>query len=78
MKYCSCTRDGTVLEVFEQITEVEYDANKNIVWFKWNGIGTMFSGMDQFLILPDSVPVSPGDPVTDDLRNQDIRDQISA
>jgi hypothetical protein len=76
VKYCSCTRDGTILEVFENIAEAEYNPNKNIVTFKANGIGMMFSGMVEFLILPDSIVINAGDPVTDELRSRDIRQEV--
>ncbi|MGA9175128.1 MAG: hypothetical protein WBZ33_14310 [Thermoactinomyces sp.] len=74
MKYCSCTRDGTVLEVFENISEAEYDPEKNIVRFiDQQGGSVMFSGMTLFLFLPDSVAVAEGDTVTPELQAQDIR-----
>lgn len=74
MKYVSCTRDGTVVEVFENISEAEYDEEKNVVRFKDStGNGVMFSGMTLFLFLPDNVVVAPGDTVTPDLQAQDQR-----
>jgi plastocyanin len=78
MMYVSRTRDGTVVEVFENISEPEYDEEKNIVRFKDSaGNGVMFSGMALFLFLPDSVAVSEGDTVTTELQAQDIRHEVA-